>query len=42
MTLNSPERGLMLMRVRDERKMTIAAYHTVYEEGVTYGNKKQM
>ena len=29
------------MRVRDERKMTIAAYQTVYEEGVTYGVKKQ-
>jgi dynein light intermediate chain, axonemal len=25
-TLNCPERGLMLLRVRDERKMTIAAY----------------
>ena len=41
-TLNSPERGLMLMRVRDERKMTIAGYQTVYEEGVIYGNKKQV
>jgi dynein light intermediate chain len=25
-TLNCPERGLMLLRVRDERKMTIAAH----------------
>ena len=29
------------MRVRDQRKMTIAAYQTVYEEGVNYGVKKQ-
>ena len=29
------------MRVRDQRKMTIAAHQTVYEEGVTYGVKKQ-
>ena len=29
------------MRVRDERKMTISAYQTVYEEGVAYGVQKQ-
>jgi dynein light intermediate chain len=32
----------MLMRVRDERRMTIAAYQTVYEEGVGYGVRRQM
>jgi hypothetical protein len=32
----------MLLRVRDERKMTIAAYQTVYEEGISYGLKKQV
>ena len=31
----------MLMRVRDERKMTISANQTVYEQGIAYGNKKQ-
>lgn len=25
-TINCPERGLILLRLRDERKMTIAAY----------------
>lgn len=25
-TINCPERGLMLLRLRDERKMTMAAY----------------
>ena len=29
-TLNEPERGLLLLRVRDEIKMTIAAYQTLY------------
>merc|ERR1712098_84385 len=28
-TLNCPERGLLLLRVRDEIKMTIAAYQTL-------------
>lgn len=31
----------MLLRLRDERIMTIAAYQTVYEEGVNYGLSKQ-
>ena len=31
----------MLMRVRDERKMTIAAHQTVFEAGITYGIKRQ-
>jgi dynein light intermediate chain len=30
-TLNCTERGLMLLRVRDERKMTIAANETIYQ-----------
>lgn len=29
-TINCPERGLLLHRVRDELKMTIAAYQTLY------------
>ena len=29
-TLNLPERGLLLLRVRDEIMMTIAAYQTLY------------
>ena len=30
-TLNLPERGLLLLRVRDEIMMTIAAYQTLYQ-----------
>lgn len=40
--INSPERGLMLTRVRDERKMTIAAHHSLYQDSVAFGNKKQV
>ena len=39
--IDSPERGLMLSRVRDERKMTIAAHETLFRQGVTYGHQKQ-
>ena len=30
-TIESPERGLLLCRVRDEVRMTIAAYQTLYQ-----------
>ena len=29
-TLSEPERGLLLLRIRDEIKMTLAAYQTLY------------
>lgn len=41
-TINCPERGLMLLRLRDERKMTMAAYETAYQEGLAYGMRKQL
>jgi dynein light intermediate chain, axonemal len=34
--------GLLLMRVRDELKMTIAAYQTLYQSSLTFGMRKQM
>jgi dynein light intermediate chain len=40
--LDSPERGLLLMRTRDELKMTIDAYKTLYSSSVTFGTKKQL
>lgn len=40
--LNSPERGLLLLRVRDELRMTLEAYKTLYEGSVTFGVRKQM
>ena len=30
-TINCAERGILLLRVRDEIRMTIAAYQTLYE-----------
>jgi len=41
-TLESPERGLLLMRVRDEARMTIDAYKTLYSSSIVYGIKKQI
>ncbi len=30
-TIESPERGLLLLRVRDEIRMTLDAYKTLYD-----------
>lgn len=40
--LDSAERGLLLMRTRDELKMTVDAYKTLYSSSVTFGIKKQI
>lgn len=40
--IGSPERGLLLLRVRDEIRMTIDAYKTLYESSVTFGVRKQL
>lgn len=42
MTLDGPERGLLMMRVRDEIRMTIDAYKTLFGNSVTFGIKKQL
>merc|ERR1712205_265711 len=39
-TINCAERGLLLLRVRDEIRMTIAAYQTLYESSVAFGMRK--
>ena len=41
-TIECPERGLLLLRVRDEIKMTIASYQTLYESAVLFGIRKQL
>jgi len=41
-SLELPERGLLLRRVRDELNMTIDAYKQLYEGAVSYGVKKQI
>ena len=41
-TIAEPERGLLLLRVRDEIKQTIDAYQTLYQSAVTFGMRKQI
>lgn len=41
-TINCAERGLLLLRVRDETRMTIAAYETLYESSIAYGIRKAL
>jgi dynein light intermediate chain len=41
-TLDGPERGLLLMRTRDEVRMSIDAYKMLYSSSVTFGIKKQL
>jgi len=41
-TINCAERGLLLLRVRDEIRMSIAAYQTLYQSSVTFGTRKQL
>lgn len=42
MTINCAERGLLLLRVRDEIRMTIAAYQTLYESSIAFGIRKAL
>ena len=39
-TLETPERGLVLLRVRDEIRMSLAAYQTLYLNAVAFGSRK--
>ena len=39
-TINCPVRGHLILRVRDEIRMTIAAYQTLYETSVNFGMRK--
>ena len=41
-TLNCAERGFLLVRVRDEIKMTIQSYQTLYESSIAYGMRKAL
>ena len=40
--VNCPERGILLARIRDEMRMTIDAYLTLYESSVIFGTRKQL
>ncbi|NXX16353.1 IDLC protein, partial [Podargus strigoides] len=41
-TINCAERGLLLLRVRDEIQMTMAAYQTLYENSIAFGMRKAL
>ncbi len=41
-TVNCAERGLLLLRVRDELKMTLAAYQTLFESSCAFGIRKTL
>lgn len=41
-TINCAERGLLLLRVRDELRMTLAAYQTLYESSLAFGMRKAL
>ncbi|GAB6033104.1 Axonemal dynein light intermediate polypeptide 1 [Chamberlinius hualienensis] len=40
--INCAERGLLLLRVRDEINMTMAAYQTLYESSIAFGIRKAL
>lgn len=40
-TINSPERGLLLLRVRDELRLSLEAYRALYESAVDYGCRNE-
>uniref|UniRef100_A0A4W3I8Y7 Axonemal dynein light intermediate polypeptide 1 n=1 Tax=Callorhinchus milii TaxID=7868 RepID=A0A4W3I8Y7_CALMI len=41
-TINCPERGLLLLRIRNEILMTFAAYNTLYESSTAFGLRKAL
>ena len=41
-TIHCPERGLLLLRVRDEIRMTIAAYQVLHKTSMAFGVKKTL
>jgi dynein light intermediate chain, axonemal len=41
-TIDEPQRGILLLRVRDEIKMTIQAYQTLYQSSTTFAMRKQL
>ncbi|KAI9993979.1 hypothetical protein PInf_016508 [Phytophthora infestans] len=41
-TLNCPERGLLLLRVRDELRLTTDAYKMLYDSSLIFGARKQL
>lgn len=42
MTINCAERGLLLLRVRDEIRMTMEAYQSLYCSSIAFGMRKAL
>ncbi|XP_014281891.1 33 kDa inner dynein arm light chain, axonemal isoform X2 [Halyomorpha halys] len=41
-TVSCGERGILLLRVRDEMQMTLKAYQTLYESSIAFGIRKAL
>jgi dynein light intermediate chain len=41
-TINCAERGLLLLRIRDEIRMTISTYQMLHESSVAFGIRKAL
>lgn len=41
-TINCAERGLLLLRCRDEIRMTVASYQTLYDSCIAFGMRKAL
>eukprot|EP00466_Bigelowiella_natans_P012033 jgi/Bigna1/52295/estExt_Genewise1Plus.C_70025 len=41
-TVECPERGLLLLRIKDEITMTLDAYQTLYSGSITFGMRKAL
>ena len=41
-TINCAERGFLLVRVRDEYRMLLAHYQTLYDSSVAFGMRKAL
>eukprot|EP00045_Choanoeca_perplexa_P003823 m.33674 g.33674 ORF g.33674 m.33674 type:complete len:201 (-) comp12250_c0_seq7:106-708(-) len=41
-TVECGERGLLLLRIRDEIRMTLSAYQTLYESSIAFGMRKAL
>jgi len=39
-TINNAERGLLLLRIRDEIRMTLSAHQRLFDNGFAYGTRK--
>eukprot|EP01060_Flectonema_neradi_P037774 TRINITY_DN7710_c0_g1_i2.p1 TRINITY_DN7710_c0_g1~~TRINITY_DN7710_c0_g1_i2.p1 ORF type:complete len:236 (+),score=36.87 TRINITY_DN7710_c0_g1_i2:35-742(+) len=41
-TVESPERGVLMLRVRDDLRQTIDSYRTMFESSISFGTRKSL